>query len=78
RTSWSWEATSVGASNRGASEHGGKAMNGRREADQALPDTVRQAAPDICFNIAEGLRGDARESQVPALPAWAAVPVGAE
>lgn len=53
-------------------------MNGRREADQALPDTVRQTAPDICFNIAEGLRGDARESQVPALPAWAAVPVGAE
>jgi D-alanine-D-alanine ligase len=37
------------------------------EADETLLDTVRQAAPDICFNIAEGLRGDARESQVPAL-----------
>jgi D-alanine-D-alanine ligase len=39
----------------------------RLEADETLLDTVRQAAPDVCFNIAEGLRGDARESQVPAL-----------
>ena len=37
------------------------------EGDETLLDTLRQAAPDICFNIAEGLRGDARESQVPAL-----------
>ncbi|MFO7741831.1 MAG: hypothetical protein R6X31_05895 [Anaerolineae bacterium] len=37
------------------------------EADETLLDTVRQAAPDICFNIAEGLRGEARESHVPAL-----------
>ena len=33
------------------------------EADETLLDTVRRAMPDICFNIAEGLRGDARESQ---------------
>ena len=37
------------------------------EADETLLDSVRQAEPDVCFNIAEGLRGDARESQVPAL-----------
>ena len=37
------------------------------EADQTLLDTIRQVSPDICFNIAEGLRGDARESHVPAL-----------
>jgi len=37
------------------------------EADRTLVDTVRRAAPDICFNIAEGLAGDARESHVPAL-----------
>jgi D-alanine-D-alanine ligase len=37
------------------------------EADETLPDTVRRVTPDICFNIAEGLRGDAREAQVPAL-----------
>jgi D-alanine-D-alanine ligase len=37
------------------------------EGDETLMDTVRRAAPDICFNVAEGLRGDARESHVPAL-----------
>ena len=39
----------------------------RLEADETLLDSVRQVAPDICFNIAEGLRGDARESHVPAI-----------
>lgn len=39
----------------------------RLEADDTLLDTVRRAQPDVCFNIAEGLRGGARESQVPAL-----------
>jgi len=37
------------------------------EADETLLDSVRHVVPDICFNIAEGLRGDARESHVPAL-----------
>jgi D-alanine-D-alanine ligase len=37
------------------------------QADASLLDTVRTAKPDICFNIAEGLGGDAREAQVPAL-----------
>jgi len=37
------------------------------EADETFLDTVRETCPDICFNIAEGLRGDARESHVPAL-----------
>jgi D-alanine-D-alanine ligase len=46
----------------------------RLEADETLVDTVRRAAPDICFNIAEGLRGDARESQVPALLAMLGIP----
>jgi D-alanine-D-alanine ligase len=44
------------------------------EADETLPDTVRRAAPDICFNIAEGLQGDARESQVPALLEMLGIP----
>jgi D-alanine-D-alanine ligase len=44
------------------------------EADETLVDTVRQVAPDICFNIAEGLRGDARESQVPALLEMLGIP----
>ncbi len=44
------------------------------EADETLPDTVRRAMLDICFNIAEGLQGDARESQVPALLEMLGIP----
>jgi D-alanine-D-alanine ligase len=44
------------------------------EADESLLDTVRQEDPDICFNIAEGLYGDARESQVPALLEMLGIP----
>ncbi len=36
-------------------------------ADQQLPFALKKFKPDICFNIAEGLGGDAREAQVPAL-----------
>jgi D-alanine-D-alanine ligase len=37
------------------------------QADTDLPYALRDERPDICFNIAEGLGGDAREAQVPAL-----------
>jgi D-alanine--D-alanine ligase len=37
------------------------------EANADLPHTLLGAAPDVVFNIAEGLRGRGRESQVPAL-----------
>ena len=37
------------------------------QADADLPYALREEGPDICFNIAEGLGGDAREAQVPAL-----------
>lgn len=37
------------------------------QADANLPYALRDAKPDICFNIAEGLGGDAREAQTPAL-----------
>ncbi len=36
-------------------------------ADDNLPYGLRESRPDLCFNIAEGLSGDAREAQVPAL-----------
>jgi D-alanine-D-alanine ligase len=36
-------------------------------ADTTLPDLIKEFVPDICFNIAEGTGGDAREAQVPAL-----------
>ncbi|MCX7608555.1 MAG: hypothetical protein N2049_04970 [Anaerolineales bacterium] len=35
--------------------------------DATLPYRLKEVQPDICFNIAEGLGGDAREAQVPAL-----------
>ncbi len=37
------------------------------QADEDLPFALKDEKPDICFNIAEGLGGDAREAQVPAL-----------
>jgi D-alanine-D-alanine ligase len=37
------------------------------QADRNLPYTLKDIHPDICFNMAEGLGGDAREAQVPAL-----------
>jgi D-alanine-D-alanine ligase len=37
------------------------------QADRDLPFALQEVKPDICFNIAEGLGGDAREAQVPAL-----------
>jgi D-alanine-D-alanine ligase len=46
----------------------------RLEADESLLDSLRQHAPDICFNIAEGLRGEAREAQVPALLEMLGIP----
>jgi len=47
------------------------------EADVTLLDTVRAVSPDICFNIAEGLRGESRESQVPALLEMLGIPYAA-
>ena len=44
------------------------------EADETFIDAVRAAQPDICFNIAEGLRGDSRESQIPAVLEMLSIP----
>ncbi len=44
------------------------------EADNTLLDTIRQVAPDICFNISEGLSGESRESHVPALLEMLGIP----
>lgn len=37
------------------------------QADHTLPQALIQLKPDICFNIAEGIRGNGREAHVPAL-----------
>src|SRR5512140_1451514 len=44
------------------------------QADRDLPYALRDENPDICFNIAEGLGGDAREAQVPALLEMLGIP----
>ena len=44
------------------------------EGDHTLLDTLRAHMPDICFNICEGRRGDARESQAPALLEFLGIP----
>jgi D-alanine-D-alanine ligase len=36
-------------------------------ADTNIPYALREIHPDLCFNMAEGLAGDSREAQVPAL-----------
>ncbi len=36
-------------------------------ADHTLPEALIKIRPQICFNIAEGFRGNGREAQVPAL-----------
>ena len=35
--------------------------------DARLPEALQTLKPDICFNIVEGMYGDAREAQIPAL-----------
>jgi len=37
------------------------------EGDLTLPQRLAEFAPDICFNTCEGVRGDSREAQVPAM-----------
>ncbi len=37
------------------------------EADEAIVEKLKDMRPDIVFNIAEGLRGESRESHVPAI-----------
>lgn len=50
----------------GALEQGGHRVT-FLEADTTLYNRLRDVRPDICFNIAEGHFGDAREAQVPAI-----------
>ncbi len=44
------------------------------EGNETFLDTVRETRPDICFNLAEGVRGDARESHVPAILEMLGIP----
>ena len=44
------------------------------EADEVLPDKLRNNRIDIAFNIAEGLNGRGREAQVPAMLRFFGIP----
>jgi D-alanine-D-alanine ligase len=44
------------------------------EADTSLLDSIRRSRVDICFNLAEGIRGDSREAHVPALLEMLGIP----
>lgn len=46
----------------------------RLEANEEFPERLRRERPDVLFNIAEGLHGVNRESQVPAICEFFAVP----
>src|SRR5437868_1139788 len=46
----------------------------RLEASRDFPERVREANPDLVFNIAEGLHGVNRESHVPAICEFLGVP----
>ncbi len=49
----------------------------RLEADDDFPRKLRDARPDIVFNIAEGLRGVNREAHVPAICEFYGIPYSA-
>lgn len=44
------------------------------QADHKLPYALQEIKPDICFNIAEGIGGDAREAHTPALLEMLGIP----
>src|SRR5437667_4544266 len=46
----------------------------RLEANEEFPERLRQARPDIVFNIAEGFRGVNREAHVPAICEFYGIP----
>ena len=46
----------------------------RLEANEDFPDKSRASRPAIVFNVAEGMHGDCREFQVPAICEFYGIP----
>jgi D-alanine-D-alanine ligase len=46
----------------------------RLQANEDFADKLRSTRPDIVFNVAEGMHGDCRESQVPAMCEFYGIP----
>jgi D-alanine-D-alanine ligase len=67
-----WDsAETIAAVERALAQHGDVV---RLEATDDFPQRLREARPDIVFNIAEGLRGPNREAHVPAICEFYGIP----
>jgi D-alanine-D-alanine ligase len=67
-----WDSPTTIAAVEAALSHLGKVV--RLEAKEDFPEKLRQANPDIVFNIAEGFHGVNRESHVPAICEFYGIP----
>ena len=67
-----WDSPATIAAVESALSHLGKVI--RLEANDDFPERLRQARPDIVFNIAEGFNGVNREAHVPAICEFFGVP----
>ena len=67
-----WDSPATIAAVESALSHLGKVI--RLEANEDFPERLRQARPDIVFNIAEGFHGVNREAHVPAICEFFGIP----
>jgi D-alanine-D-alanine ligase len=67
-----WDTPATIAAVESALSHLGKVV--RLEANEDFPERLRQARPDIVFNIAEGFHGVNREAHVPAICEFYGIP----
>jgi D-alanine-D-alanine ligase len=67
-----WDSPATIAAVESALSHLGKVI--RLEATEDFPERLRQARPDIVFNIAEGFQGVNREAHVPAICEFFGIP----
>jgi len=67
-----WDSPTTIAAVESALSHLGKVV--RLEAKEDFPERLRQAKPDIVFNIAEGFHGVNREAHVPAICEFFGIP----
>src|SRR6267378_331925 len=67
-----WDSPATIAAVESSLSHLGKVV--RLEANEDFPERLRQARPDIVFNIAEGFNGVNREAYVPAICEFYGIP----
>ena len=67
-----WDSPTTIAAVESALSHLGKVA--RLEANEDFPERLREARPDIVFNIAEGFHGVNREAHVPAICEFFGIP----